>query len=134
MLSSGSAHLTCCIHRMAGMAASGVLKCSSKVPNAPIQIIHLPMMTRLLSYQTKDERWQASTVDDVPCLAAGPPYSDCRSLSHFPFVTQCSSASCLVPAGELLSFAMTLQAAVHAKAGIEVPGSCHQTAGVRSTM
>ena len=75
-------------------------------------------MTRLLSDQAKNERWQASTVDHLPCLAAGPPYSDCRLLSHFLCVTQCSSASCLVPAGELLSFAITLHAAVHATAGM----------------
>lgn len=97
------------------MAASGILKRRSKVPNAPIQIIHLPTVIRLLSDHTKEECWQAIMVDNVPCLAAGPPYTDCRSLSHFPFVAQCSSASCLMPARQLLSFVMTLHAAVHAK-------------------
>ena len=116
------------------MAASGVLKRRSKVPDAPIQVIYLPTMTRLLSDHTSDERWQPSTVNNVPCLAAGLPYSGCSSLSHFLFVAQCSSASCLMPAGGLLSLAITLHAVVHAKASMWLPESCHQTAGVHSKM
>ena len=116
---------------MAGMAASGVLKRRSKVSNAPIQIIHLPTMTRLLSGHMKDERWQASTVDNVPCLAAGPPYSGCRLLSHFLFVAQCSSASCLMPAEELLSLAYTTCSCAR-KSEHGVPESRHQLAGARS--
>lgn len=49
------ADLTCCINRMAGVAASCVLKRRRKLSNAPIQIVHLPAMPRLAADDAEDE-------------------------------------------------------------------------------